>query len=247
MFGRNPPHIAKHPVVSLDFDGVLAHAYPLKVKYAKEWFGVKLELSQTKEKAFDELMKRKGLPYRYRTDLAARLNKEHLMEYAVPKGCKKALHALEKEGFRFVVVTSRNDWELKRSKLFLKKRFGGLITHVHNTSDEPKDRFVRRLHTRIHLDDDLFKLKALAGCATELCWYRQPENHHLNTRSQRITQIHNWEEFAHHCRALRELHEAVCWRFGIKNTWHHAHEIFDRFHALSEADRHVLLDRYRAR
>ncbi|RME32061.1 hypothetical protein D6789_00685 [Candidatus Woesearchaeota archaeon] len=246
MFGSKP-YIAKNIIVSLDFDGVLAHALKLKLRYAQEWFGVQLKPSETKREGFERAMERHGKHVDYRRDFCDRLNRDHLMEYEIPRGCVDALRHLSNRGFRFVIVTSRNDWELAIAKKFIRKNFHGLIKHVHNTSDEPKDRFVRRLHPRIHLDDDLFKLKALKGCAVELFWYRQPENEHVHNDERRVVEIHDWGEFTRRCMLLKELHEAVCWRYGITNSWHHAHDIFNRYHELNDDERQRLLDAYRSR
>jgi len=66
-------------IVSLDFDGVLAQGLKVKIKYAKEWFGVNLALHQTKKENFEALMAQLGKKVNYR-DLMDPLNEKRIME-----------------------------------------------------------------------------------------------------------------------------------------------------------------------
>ena len=50
--GHKPQHIAKNIIVGLDFDGCMAYGAELKVKFAKERFGVELSIAETAEEVF---------------------------------------------------------------------------------------------------------------------------------------------------------------------------------------------------
>ncbi len=239
-----PRWVARNIIVSLDFDGVLALAHDAKIKYAKEWFGLTLHYGRTKKDDFDRAAHKAGLHLDYRTDFCDRLNAEHLMEYTIPPYCRATLRTLHAHGFRFVVITSRNDWELKQAKRFIKRHFAGLINYVHHTSNEPKAYFVKKLHPRIHLDDDLYKLEELSECPVEPYWFRQPENAHHTNRNRRIKSVPDWQDFRRRCFRLQQLHEAICWRHGIKNSWHNLKHIYERLHQLSEREREQLLAEY---
>ncbi len=90
-------------IVSLDFDGVLAHGLNAKLKYAKEWFGVDLALDQTKDAGFNALMKRLGRDLNYRS-LMDPLNEQHIMEFEIPRDCIKILSSLYAENCRLSLL-----------------------------------------------------------------------------------------------------------------------------------------------
>jgi hypothetical protein len=239
-------HIAKNIIVSLDFDGVLAHGLRIKKFYAKKWFGMDLSLSQTKKSGFEDLAKhlgKKDINYR---SLMDPLNERHIMEYEIPHNCISVLKKLYGEGFRFVIITSRNDHDYPYAVKFVKHTFGGLIKYVHNTREEPKNAFVRHLHPRIHLDDGLKKLKELVGEAISLFYYRQPENSHENLSfgTTRIKEIHRWDEFYGFCHELKALHEAVCWKFDLENDYRHNTQIVRLLEHMSGHDKQHLLEEY---
>ncbi len=193
--------MAENFIASLDFDGVLAHGLNVKRKYAKEWFGVDLELDQTKEKGFDALMKKLGKPCNYRA-LMDPVNEQHIMEYEIPPDCIPVLTKLYGEGCRFVVITSRNDHDYPYAAQFIKTKFNGLIKYVHNTRSDQKGEFIGRLKPRIHVDDDLSKLVLLEGYPLKRVYYRQPENKGQETNDKRIVQVSTFEEIADVVRRL---------------------------------------------
>ncbi|MFH1915756.1 MAG: hypothetical protein ABIJ21_00690 [Nanoarchaeota archaeon] len=237
-------HIAETFVVSIDFDGVLALGWPVKMKYAKEWFGVDLTLEQTKKEAFEALMLskgRSGINYR---SLMDPLNEGHIMEYAVPDGCIDALRDLYGKGFRFVVITSRNDHDYPYAKAFLKQKFGDLIRYVHNTRDEPKGKFVSKLKPRIHIDDDLEKLAEIANLPVELIYFRQPENAHESAQGSRILDTPNWYDIKRYCETMRNIHEAICWKYKIENVYRNISRIFALRQAFSPNEIDILLKEY---
>lgn len=238
-------YIANNIIVSLDFDGVLAHGLNAKLKYAKKWFGMNLSLSQTKKPGFEALAKHLGKDINYRS-LMDPLNEDHIMEYEVPHGCISALKKLHSEGFRFVIITSRNDHDYPYAVQFVKHKFGHLIKYVHNTREEPKNAFVRRLHPRIHIDDGLKKLKELVGEALSLLYYRQPENAHENLPlgTTRIKEVHNWGQFYDYCHELKVLHEAVCWKFELVNDYRHNTQIVRLLDHMSGHETKQLVEHY---
>ncbi|MGM5480658.1 MAG: hypothetical protein ACQESC_04335 [Nanobdellota archaeon] len=211
---------AKNIIVSLDFDGVLAHGIDVKKKYAKQWFGVDLELSQTKKKGFNKLMKEHHKAINYR-DLMDPLNEKHIMEYKLKPNCKTILKQLYHKNFRYVIITSRNNHDYPYAKKFSNHHFKKFIKYIHNTRNEPKTEFVRKIKPRVHLDDDIRKLEELKEEPIHLAYFRQPENKHQNLDSEQkkfIQEINNWNEFKEYLLQIKELHEAICWKFKIKNT-----------------------------
>lgn len=220
-------HIAKNIIISLDFDGVLAHGLQIKKHYAQKWFGMNLSLDQTKKEGFEALAKHLHKNINYR-DLMDPLNEKHIMEYEVPSHCLSVLTKLHSEGFRFVIITSRNDHDYPYAVRFVKHKFGHLIKYIHNTRNEPKNAFVKHLRPRIHIDDGLKKLLELQNETINLCYYRQPENNHENLPlfNHQIKEIRKWQEFYKHCHHIKKLHEAICEKFDIPNNYRHQKEIY---------------------
>ena len=177
MFGLDKKYIAQNIIVGLDFDGLLAQGVDAKIKYAKEWYGVNITPEHCKKDTFAELMQkihRQDVKY---SELMDRVTFEHTHKYKIPGGCIPTLQKLYSEGFRFVIITSRDMKEYPAAIKFIKQHFGGLIKYIHNTRNQPKDQFVNKIRPRIYMDDDLSKLNQIAHCAVELFWYRQPENY----------------------------------------------------------------------
>lgn len=194
--------MAENFVTSLDFDGVLAHGLELKRKYAKEWFGVDLELDQTKAPGFNELMKKLGMPHNYRS-LMDPINEEHIMEYEIPKDCIPVLEKLHSEGFRFVVTTYRSEHDYPYAMQFVEAKFGRLVDGVYNSKTAHKGEIMEKIKPKLHVDDDLSKLVLLEGYPLERVYYRQPENEGQETSDKRIVQVNSFEELAD---VVRRLH-----------------------------------------
>ena len=238
-------HIAKNTIVSLDFDSVLSHGINTKKKKKKKWFGMNLSLSQTKKKGFESLAKQMNKKINYRS-LMDPLNEKHIMEYEVPPHCISTLKKLHKEGFRFVIITSRNNHDYPYAVTFVKHNFGNIIKFIHNTRNQPKNEFVRKVRPRIHIDDDLKKLQELIPEPISLAYYRQPENEHENVPKghTRIKEIHNWEEFYHFCHDIKLLHEAVCWKYDVVNNYRRNTHIFRLLNSISEQNKQKLIKEY---
>jgi hypothetical protein len=227
----------------LDFDGVLAHGLKAKIKYAKEWFGVDLSFDQTKEAGFNALMKRLGKNANYRS-LMDPLNEQHLLEYEVPDDCIEALMRLYSQKCRFAVITSRNDHDYQYAVQFIQKKFGDLIQYIHNTRNEPKGLFAKRLKVRVHVDDDLSKLMELAELPIELIYYRQPENEGIDipaALSVRINEAFSFDEIEVIIARMQTLHKAICKKEKIDNNWTNAWQIYTVLHSLSEKEKKELL------
>lgn len=233
-------YIANNIIVSLDFDGVVGHGLEVKKKYAKEWFGVDLKLHQTKKEGFEDLMKslgREEINYRSLMDKVA---EEHTNEYKIIPGTKLALNSLYDQGFRFIIITSRNDHDYPYAKKFVEEEYGKLIKNIYNTKNKPKTEFAEKLKPRIHMDDDIVKLTELEMQPVEKLFYRQPENEHMNFSdysNYEIKEIKNWSEFYLHCLNLKERDEAICWKYKIENKWNNIgliHEIIAKENNLDE-------------
>lgn len=232
-------------IVSLDFDGVLAHGYKVKMKYAKEWFGVDLTLNQTKKKGFEELMKKlsKNLTYR---NLMDPLNEQHIMEYDVPTECVTVLSNLYSQHCRFVIITSRNDHDYPYAVAFAKENFDGLIKYIHNTRNEPKGTFVKRLKPRVHVDDDISKLLELREYPVELLYFRQPENIGQEIppgQKNRIIEVRSFGDVEVIIGQIKGLHAAICSKENIKNNWTNVGRIFSQMRTLTKHEKTALLKR----
>lgn len=236
-------------IVSLDFDGVLAHGYKVKMKYAKEWFGVELKLDQTKKEGFEALMKKSSKNITYR-NLMDPLNEQHIMEYEVPSKCAAVLAELYAQNFRFVVITSRNDHDYPYAVAFIKEKFGDLIKYIHNTRNEPKGMFVKRLKPRVHVDDDLNKLLELYDYPVELVYFRQPENIGQKiptTHKNRIIEATSFEEVKIIIQQIKDLHAAICWKENIQNNWTNVGTMFAHMRMLTQREKATLLNKWKQR
>lgn len=237
--------VEEYFIVSLDFDGVLAQGYNVKMKYAKEWFGVDLSLDQTKKEGFEGLMKTLGKNITYR-DLMDLLNEQHIMEYEIPAGCIKVLSELYAQNCRFVVISSRNDHDYPYAIKFIEERFGGLIKYIHNTRNDPKGGFVKRLKPRVHVDDDVSKLLELLEYPVELVYFRQPENAGQEipaAQKGRIWQAESFVDVQVIIERVKTLHAAICRKENIQNNWTSVGRIFGVLHSLSPSETNELLKR----
>lgn len=225
-------------IVSVDFDGVIAHGLNAKIKYSKKWFGVDLNFNQTKEKGFNELMVSLGKPFNYRS-LMDKLNEEHIMEFESPPDCKESIQNLFNKNFRFVIITSRNNHDYPYAVAYVENRFGKLIEYIHNTKNEPKDKFVKRIHPKIHVDDDLTKLVQLLDCPVELIYFRQPENSSVdipNNLRHRIWEVSSFTEIESIAIYLKKIHSNICEKYNIENSWKNTSKIFELYHQLKNQD-----------
>ena len=263
---KRPKYVAKEFIISLDFDGVLALGVEVKLKYAKIWYGVKPSLAQTKSSGFNALMKSIGKPeIDYIRDFRNHLVNAHQMEFKVPPHSQQVLVELHRQGFRFVVITSRLDYEYVPALHFLKRNFGGIVKKVVNvkpggdkrtfhgriietlfhTRDEPKDKYVKRVGARIHVDDDLFKLKALLNTPAEAVYFRQPENQGKNVpiTLRRVYEFRQWKEFYTYAKLIRDFHEAICWKNNLENNQKNLPKIADTYRSMDAGEiQQVLLD-----
>lgn len=231
-------------IVSIDFDGVLAQGLKVKLKYAKEWFGVDLRLDQTKKEGFDALMKQLSKKVNYR-NLMDPLNEQHIMEYETPSDCLNVLHRLFAQNCRFVVITSRNDHDYPYAVHYIEEKFDGLIKNIHNTRNEPKEKFISRLKPRAHIDDDLSKLEELQDCPVELVYYRQPENASIEIPAalkNRIWEASNFNEIEAIIMMIKELHQQICENENIINNWTNIARIYSKMRKVAPAQTRKLLD-----
>lgn len=226
-------------LISLDFDGVLGIGVEVKRKYATLWYNIDLTLEQTKQSSFDALMEEKNLSFKY-MDFMDKLQ-EHIGEFEILPYCKETLKRLHEKGFRFIIITSRNEYHFSFAKKFVDEAFPGLIDSIHNTHLEPKDKFVRELKPRIHLDDDLHKLIEIQDEPVSLAYFRQPENAHKENTQDNVREIRSWPEFEGYVLYIHKLHEAICQQHNIDNTWHNLRIIHDHLVHLTEDDRESLL------
>jgi len=108
-----PKHVARNPIITLDFDGCIALGEQAKIKYAKVYHNIDLNSNQIVKKTYPL-----G-PEKYK-ELMDKVTTIHIMEYILDPKCKQVLKDLYNEGFRFAVVTSRSGEELKAAIKFSK-------------------------------------------------------------------------------------------------------------------------------
>ncbi len=256
FFQKSKPYIADYFIIGIDFDGVLAQNYKAKIKYAKELFNLNLKLGQTKKEGFEKLISSLGKDLSYAEFTKAVVKRT--LEYELPLNCKEVLFKLFKENFRFTVITSRTDEEYPYAEAFIKQNYGNLISNMHNVSfSDSKNKkkiglrekfyFVKKLRPRIYIDDDLYKLKALENLPVELFYCRQPENLDKNLNifdKRRINEFNDWVELYTKVIQIKRLHEAVCWKYKLKNTFSNLIEIFNQVHGLTNRQKENLLIDY---
>ncbi len=256
---NNAFYASDYIIVGLDFDGVLAQGLNTKIKYAKKWFDLDLKLGQTKKEGFNKLVKSLGRTDLAYSDLTKDLMKQYTLEYEVPLDCKEVLGKLFLENFRFCVITSRTNEEYPYAEAFIKENYGNLIENIHNESPHPnpenrweikkreKSYFVHYLKPRIYIDDDIEKLKALRNYPVELFYCRQPENFDKDLgilEKIRIQEFNDWSKFYDMVIQIKDLHEAICWKFGIVNKFSNLTKIYREFHKLSCYQKENLLLEY---
>jgi len=232
-------------IISLDFDGVLAQGFHLKVKYAKKWFGLDLEADQTKEIGFNELVRKKGLNLNYDRDLTTKLNAEHILEFLIAPNLIETLTKMYGEGCRFVIVTSRSDRFLYAAKLFVENNFGGLIDYIHNTNRGSKNYLTTKLKARLHIDDDLKKIIQLVDTPLDLFYFRQIENKYQDIQSElknRIYEFSDWREFYRQWSFLKLVQQAIAKKYNLPNNMYHCYEILKIQHALNHKQRERLVE-----
>jgi phosphoglycolate phosphatase-like HAD superfamily hydrolase len=190
----------KEILVSLDFDGVLAQALKLKKFYAKKWYNISLKNSQTKKQAFNELNLKDNFD-----QFIDKIIDNHQEEYIIPKGCIETLTKLKKQGFKFIITTSRIHKRNIKAKEFIKNNFSNIITKIYNTKEQPKHNILKKIKPIIHLDDDLHKLIQIENSKILLVYYRQPENKHIDIpkNHSHIKEVKNWKEFYNLCMKLK--------------------------------------------
>ncbi|HLC73105.1 MAG TPA: hypothetical protein VJH20_00540 [Candidatus Nanoarchaeia archaeon] len=257
---KNAFYIADYVIIGIDFDGVLAQGYKTKIKYAKKLFNLDLNINQTKRTGFNNLIKSMGRTDITYDDLIKEIMGKYTLEYEVPKYCKEVLTKLFLENFRFAVITSRTNEEYPYAKAFIKDNYGKLISNIHNESSHPnllnrwrikfrkKYYFVKKLKPRIYIDDDIKKLKALENYPVELFYCRQPENldKNLGTIDKiRINEFSDWKNFYDIAIQLKELHEAICWKYNIINKFANAIELYNQVHGMTNRQKQNLIRDYR--
>ncbi|MFA4886981.1 MAG: HAD hydrolase-like protein [Candidatus Nanoarchaeia archaeon] len=227
-----PFWIAQNPIVTLDFDGCLGDPFVPKLKLIKDWFGVNATPEQTRKSGFLALMKQLGSKENYDTFMT-RLNEELIMEFEVQPYCLEMLKKLHTEGYRFAVITSREDESKKAMERFLAKHYKGIIDYAHHTNElssgKSKAGFVAKLKSRIHLDDDLYKLEAIAGLPVELFYLRNRGNAHMPLPANykgRVIEIKDWRQFYQEIIRIKLMHEAICKANEWENKWSNVSKIF---------------------
>jgi histidinol phosphatase-like enzyme len=87
-------------IVVLDFDGTIASGERAKIKYSKEFFGLKVDNHHITRDTYPLGREKYEQLMKYVTT-------EGIMEFKLEKGVRKFLGKLYSDGFRFAIVTSR--------------------------------------------------------------------------------------------------------------------------------------------
>ena len=177
-------------VVAVDFDGCIAYGAGVKIRYAKQAFGIELRIQETAEETFPHGKQ----AYRRMMDA---VGSELIGEYELAPNCREVLARLAKEGARIFVVTSRYDRELEAAKWFIQKH-SLPITDVRNTNDAPKRTVLKEILAAAMLEDTLSKLVQLEGAVPALYFMKQPWNLHEQesaSQLQFIAPVNDWVSF----------------------------------------------------
>jgi hypothetical protein len=219
-------------IVALDFDGTIASGEKAKIKYARQFFNINIRPDQTTKDTFPL----GGEKY---MELMRYVATHAIMEYELESGVKEVLQRLYCLGFRFVVITSRFDGpggEEFAACIRFCKHNSLPITYFHNTNGLSKHELCQRLHARAMIDDTCSKLLLLQGTYAQLFFLRQPWNVHelsLAKSSSFINVLRNWKDFYVSMLKLKELHDLIAKKIGIKNKWSNLDQIvnYHRQHA----------------
>ena len=179
-------------VVALDFDGCIAYGANVKIRFAKQTWGLELAVEQTAEDAFPLGPQ----SYRQMMDVVGRRTDE----YELAPDCGEVCERLRENGFGLVVVTSRADYELGAAKYFIEKHRLPL-TDVRNTHRQSKKAICQELGASACLEDSLWKLVELQSTGIALYFMNQQWNvHEQHTASQLeyVVPVKNWQHFYSH-------------------------------------------------
>jgi hypothetical protein len=186
--------------IGVDFDGVIADPVPLKIRLAKELFGINLKPenvsrkriinSGIEEKVYDETFRQIMLsPRRYEIKP---------VQYA-----KEIMRKMYDSGlFCSYIITSRNDKEIPHIKDWLehqKIRYH----HLLNTSDKPKNKVCLENKILAYLDDDLHKLEEITNGYTERFLLKRPYNEDLKIKNSKIKVSEDWLMFYQQIKCLQ--------------------------------------------
>lgn len=93
--------------IAIDFDGVIADSDALKLKFAREELGLNVTEEQIKHHYFLQIFGEEKGNKLYRHIIHTIYHSDRMLEVALMAGAREGLAALEKAGWRCVVVTSR--------------------------------------------------------------------------------------------------------------------------------------------
>lgn len=203
-------YVAENIIVALDFDGVIAFGEPAKIKYVKILHSLDVNENQITKDTYPL-----G-PKKYR-ELMDQVGSKYIMDFALAPKCKEVLDTLYIQGFRFVIVTSRFDFEFEACKDFCK--FHKLpIKYFHNTNESSKDYLCNKLHVRAMIDDTLSKLTELKTSPFLRFYYNAPWNAHIRTVDKDFINVKSWKEFYDWLIYVKQMHEAISYNTDIKNN-----------------------------
>ncbi|MBN2053161.1 hypothetical protein JW756_06675 [Candidatus Woesearchaeota archaeon] len=176
--------------IGIDFDGVIADTWKIKVYLARKYFGMDLD----PKNASKQRMLNQGVSPEVYDQIFRRImtsSKRYLVE-PVPfsKDIINTLHW----GNKIYIITSRHDDEINYIDDWL-NHVGIKYHKIINTSDTSKNDACLKNQIRIFLDDDLYKLEEIRNDHIRLFLLRQPYNEDVEIKDKRITSVRDWREF----------------------------------------------------
>jgi hypothetical protein len=187
--------------IGIDFDGVIIDTANLKVKLARELFGIELDIKNASRSIILKMgIDAKTYDKTFRRIIITRESHEiPLIEFA--KETIDKIYA-EHPDNRVYIITSRSDFEVPYQKNIMNNKqikYHNLI----NTSDQSKNRICLENKIRAYLDDDLHKLEQINNGYTKLFLLTRPYNMNDKSQNPDIERVNNWIEFHERIKYLR--------------------------------------------
>lgn len=176
--------------IGIDFDGVIIDSSNIKIRIAKERFGIRL----TPERASKENILLSGVSVDdynifFRTILSSQ---EKFLINLVP-GAKEVMNQLYLSNGIYVITSRHND-DLKHIKDLL--RHHDINYHfIINTSDQPKNKACLENKIAIYLDDDVHKLQKINNGFTKCFLLDKPYNRNIDFDKDKIERVLDWHDF----------------------------------------------------
>jgi len=176
--------------IGLDFDGVISDCGQLKSEGARRMYGVDIPPGKFKKEIVvgEELLTLK----QYRELQEEIYGRRKIgMKMAMVPGARYYINALQQEGHRVRVVTSRGEVESEIARDWIGLR--GLDLPLIGVGGESKADACKGLD--VYMDDDLDKLEQVKGVVKNLFLFDWEYNLHMEVPKNLAARVNSWAHF----------------------------------------------------